>query len=235
MTKRDQYNLAFYWKTVPGYGSGAVMDVIGKSEYGGLAFLISALHHTEVACLLDDINKILEGRPYDPDFLTSSEMYRVFNVQFKNPDFWIDGYPVIAIHDLKKLLEEWQAFLATHKNGPERKPSLTRSFKRLLVFTLLVHFINFWSIVLWDNLLVHHSAGQYLLIFIIVSILKLTAVLVINGAVFVFKRRWFIWSTILTVLAVNAVAEFHTAMFVIQLLALTLSELFLRSIEKNNP
>jgi hypothetical protein len=235
MTKRDQYNLVFYWKTVPGYGSGAVMDVIGTSEYGSLTFLISALHHTEAACLLDDINKILEGRPYDPDFLTSSEIYQVYNLTFKNPDFWIDGHPVIAIHDLKQLLEEWLAFLATHKNFPERKPGLKRSLKRLLVFTLLTHFINFWSIVLWDNLLVDDSAGQYLLLFIVFSIFTLTVALVVNGAVFIYKRGWFIWSTIVTALAVNAAVEFHTTTFVIQLISLALSELVLRQIEKNNP
>jgi len=110
MTNNQEYKIAFY--TIQGpYGPNHVFDTVNALPQHQLLSFINILQKHEVICLFEDLNKIIRGEHYDPDFLTSSEVYEVYNVQFKNPYFLVDGYESITIQELKPLLEEWLDFL----------------------------------------------------------------------------------------------------------------------------
>jgi hypothetical protein len=53
---------------------------------------------------------IQTNKPYDSSFLNSAEEFSIFDVEFLNPYFSIDGHQVIHMNDLKLLLQEWLAF-----------------------------------------------------------------------------------------------------------------------------
>jgi len=53
-------------------------------------------------------------------------------VQFIDPDFWIDGYKVINIVDLKALLGEWMAFLEQFEASKETEQPQPGFFQKLM-------------------------------------------------------------------------------------------------------
>jgi len=77
-------------------------------------------------------------------------------------------------------------------------------------------------------------ANQYILVFIVMSAMHLNITLLLNFVVFAFKRKWFIWSSLITITILNLAVEFHAVILAIHLLSLVASELFLKGVEKNN-
>lgn len=121
MSKKQEYNIKFYIYSGMYGNNNPVFDTSSAKPPYHFLYFIKSLSEYEVVCLLEDIDKILEGKPYDPDFLTSSEIFDIYNVEFKNPHFFVDGYEVITIQDLKPLLEEWLDFLKFHFKQPKVK------------------------------------------------------------------------------------------------------------------
>ena len=110
MSKKAEYNIGFYKKQIPNMGIANIFDVNNSpGEYKRLGF-IAILGRLDVSYIIEVIEKIQQGQVYDPDFLTSSDVYQAFNVQYANNFLFVDGYSIIHINDLKILLEEWIDF-----------------------------------------------------------------------------------------------------------------------------
>jgi len=113
MTKRAEYNIKFLKVKSPLGGINYIFDTSNAiGNYKCLSF-IKSLYKEEVIGLAQDINRIVQGQPYDPDFLTSSEVYDIFNVHYTNQNFLVDGVFILNANNLLILLNEWIDFLNT--------------------------------------------------------------------------------------------------------------------------
>lgn len=138
MMKQEEYNIKFCTNAITDHNWFFFDTSNAHNQYKSLGF-INNLHKLEIEILLEDINKIRNAQLYDPDFLTSSEVYQVYNVTFSNPTFFVDGYPTIDIDDLEILLREWLDFIevnspavansdATHVEPPAAVESRSNFF-----------------------------------------------------------------------------------------------------------
>ena len=109
MSKREELNIQFYRKDVQG-NSVSIFDTTNAIPINQRLSFFNSLQSSDIDDLIMVITQIQRGEFYDPDFLTWSEIYSVFDLEFVNPDFSIMGMVTIHMDDLKLLLEEWRQF-----------------------------------------------------------------------------------------------------------------------------
>ncbi len=132
MSKRLEYNIEFRSHTFEDGRKEPYFDTQNSEPQYRSLYFINSLQKCEVEGLTEDMDRIISGQFYDPDFLTSSEIYVVFNVQFIDPDFWVEGFEVINIFDLRVLLHEWLVFLEEFEIKEEPKQIKSGFFKKFI-------------------------------------------------------------------------------------------------------
>ncbi|WP_116790473.1 hypothetical protein [Flavobacterium psychrotrophum] len=118
MTKREQYNLIFYWNTIPGHGTWPTMSTNGNNEYANLCIL-QLLYYSEAEYFIDSIDLALSGQLYDPDFL-NTDGTEGQDIKFEEPNFIFDHYLTIHMSDMKELLQEWVDFIKEEQQKKKR-------------------------------------------------------------------------------------------------------------------
>ena len=110
MSKREEYNLAFYKIKDPDGGFIYSCEAKGNGNPYGMLYFLSTLSTREVKHFIDTITLIKSSQPYDPDFMyTDGTEWLV--LEFENPNFIIEQTLTIHMDDLNSLMEEWLTFI----------------------------------------------------------------------------------------------------------------------------
>ncbi len=112
MTKREEYNLRFHKSTD---ANGRLVYKLDSSnavgEYRRLD-IIPFLTKYAIESLIENLNKLTNNLPPDPDFLTEHDDIEAMMLTFSNPYFFVGGIQTIHMNDLNDLLVEWLEFIS---------------------------------------------------------------------------------------------------------------------------
>lgn len=111
MTKREQYKLNFEKLKIDNsyYRYGCVSSNTTINGSPQLANLLDVLSDREPDGLLEEVNLALTGGDYEEYY--SPDMSSVDNIKITPPNAVINNSFTISLIDLKKLLQEWIAFI----------------------------------------------------------------------------------------------------------------------------
>jgi len=113
MTKHEQYNVKFskfFHSRLNQYMYEAIR-IIDTGESYVISRMLNALGRTGCSFLLDDINKALNGQPFEPEFNYGTQMFSDDDyIEIKNNGTIDIGTVIFPLADIKQLLEEWIAF-----------------------------------------------------------------------------------------------------------------------------
>lgn len=110
MSVSSDLNLSFY-KKVSRNGISYILDVSKAEPSSYPLFFITGLYDSEVEYLIEEITKIQNNEPYDPDFFEGSEVCSVHDVKLNMPNVEFGGMYPMPIGQFKSVLEEWLAFI----------------------------------------------------------------------------------------------------------------------------
>ncbi len=109
MTRREFFGLRFYKTPDPIDGrirSICTRDVVHVYSY--LTF-ITHMDNVETQSLLNEIDKAINGQPYDVDYV--SDNTGASSIHLAPPNIIIDSTCSVSLQDMKGLLTEWLAFI----------------------------------------------------------------------------------------------------------------------------
>lgn len=113
MTKHEQYNVKFsrfFHSRLNQYMYEAIRIIYTRESFV-IKEMLNTLHIIECRLLLDEINKALNGQPFEPEFDYGNRSFSDNDyIEIKNNGTIDIGTVIFPLADIKQLLEEWIAF-----------------------------------------------------------------------------------------------------------------------------